>query len=311
MIKKQFPGETLKDGLKAKARDRLYTFMLAEDTVRGAFVHGTRMIKEMRASFDLGILETLALGHAYLGAGLMSSNLKGNDRLGMRIECSGPIKGISVETNAFGEVRGFLKNVPIPVEKPLKDFNLTPFFGAGFLFITKYLEDLKQPYTGQTELRYGTIAKDLAHYFYSSEQTPTVFNLSISFDKEGGVRGAGGLFMQVMPGVSEEIIEGLENAVVDMPSLGDMAAENMDPENIINSEFETFGPRILDSYRVEFFCRCSDRLIGDYISMLPLEELLDMAEQGPFPVEVRCHNCNTLYSFSQEQMDEMVNPHLS
>ena len=31
-------------------------------------MHGTRMINEMRANHELGILETLVLGRAYLGA---------------------------------------------------------------------------------------------------------------------------------------------------------------------------------------------------------------------------------------------------
>jgi hypothetical protein len=41
-----------------------------------------------------------------------------------KIECSGPIKGLSVEANAFGEVRGIL-NVPGP--KNHIDFSHSPF----------------------------------------------------------------------------------------------------------------------------------------------------------------------------------------
>ena len=115
-MKKRRPyGDTLKDQYRASARDRLYNFVLADGTVRGVVLHGTRMINEMRANHKLGILETLVLGRAYLGAGLMSAALKGSDRLSIKIECSGPIKGLSVETNAFGEVRGYLKAVPIPI----------------------------------------------------------------------------------------------------------------------------------------------------------------------------------------------------
>ena len=72
------------------------------------------MVNEMRANHELGILETLVLGHAYIAAGLMSASLKGNDRLSLQVDCSGPIKGLVAETNAFGEVRGYLKQVPHP-----------------------------------------------------------------------------------------------------------------------------------------------------------------------------------------------------
>jgi molecular chaperone Hsp33 len=149
-------------------------------------MNGTRMINEMRANHDLGILETLVLGRAYLGIGLMSAGLKGNDRLGLRIDCSGSIRGLAVEANAFGEVRGFLKNPSIPLAQPLKSFDLSPFFGAGLLTVTRYLQAAKHPFTGQVELRYGNLAQDLAYYHLTSEQIPSAFNLSIKFDRAGG-----------------------------------------------------------------------------------------------------------------------------
>ena len=124
MIKKKPYGDTLKEQLLAGARDRLYNFLLSDGAVHGVILNGTRMVNEMRANHELGILETLVLGRAYLGAGLMSASLKSNDRIALKFDCSGPIKGLVVEANAFGEVRGFLKNVPIPIANPLEDFNL-------------------------------------------------------------------------------------------------------------------------------------------------------------------------------------------
>lgn len=306
MKKKTLYGDTVKDQLKASARDRVHTFLLADGTVRGAFINGTRMVNEMRANFDLGILETLVAGHAYLAAGLMSSNLKGNDRIVMQIQCSGPIKGLVVEVNAFGEVRGYLKNVPIPLERPLESFELSPFFGAGFLTITKYLESMKQPYTGQVALQYGGIAEDLAHYFYSSEQTPTVFNLSVQFDQEGNVTGAGGIFLQVMPGASDSVAEGLETILKSFPSPGKKMAESIDPEALIAEHFNKYNPKFLNSYRVEFFCRCNDKAIEHHISMLPMDDLMEIRDNGPFPMEVKCHNCNTDYHFEKADIETMI-----
>ena len=152
MKKRKLYGNTLKEQLIASRRDRLHNFTLAGATIRGVIVHATRMINEMRWNHDLGILETLALGHAYLGGVLMSAGLKGSDCLAINVDCSGPIKGLSVEANAYGEVRGYLKQVPIPVAKPLKSFDLAPFFGAGFLSVTKILENSKHPFVGKVML---------------------------------------------------------------------------------------------------------------------------------------------------------------
>ncbi len=311
MIKKQLFGKTLKEQLKASARDRVHSFLLADQTIRGAFINGTRMVNEMRSNFGYGFLETFVAGQAYLAAGLLSANLKGNDRISIEINCSGPIKGLSVEVNAFGEVRGYLKNSVIPIEKPLENFDLSPFYGNGLIKITKYLEDLKQPYTGQTILQHGNLAEDLSYYFFTSEQTPTVFNVSLQFDNDGNVTGAGGLFLQVMPGASEESLTELEEMIKKLDSPGALMSKKEDPAKIITSTFEGLTPQILDDYRVEFFCRCSSKTIGNYIMMLPVEDLTDMAQNGPFPVVTTCHNCNTTYEYSKEDIQFILDGRLN
>ena len=98
MEKKILPEQTLKQRIKAAAKDKLHHFTLAQDTVRGALVNGYQLIREMRANHGLGILETLTLGRAYLAALLMAAGLKGNDRISVQIECAGP-------TNSFQSPR--------------------------------------------------------------------------------------------------------------------------------------------------------------------------------------------------------------
>ncbi len=305
MIKAELSGESLKERLLASAKDRIYKFLLADGDVRGAILHGTRMVNEMRANHELGILETLVLGRAYLGAGLMSANLKGTDAISIKIECSGPIQGVTVEANAFGEVRGFLKNVPIPIDKPMEDFNLSPFFGAGFLSVIRTIEDAKQPFTGQIALEYGNIAQDLANYYLKSEQIPTAFNLSIKYDRSGQVTGAGGLFLQAMPGAADSLAEELEELVIQLPSLGEVFTDGQEPEGLIETVFKKYTPRFLANQRVEFMCHCSPERLRQVLMMLPVDELKDIRENGPFPLEMRCHYCNTQYHFDRKAIQNI------
>jgi molecular chaperone Hsp33 len=305
MIKIKPEGERLKERLLASAKDRIYKFMLAEGAVRGAILHGTRMVNEMRANHELGILETLVLGRAYLGAGLMTANLKGTDAVSLKIDCSGPIRGLTVEANAFGEVRGFLKNIPIPIDKPMTDFNLSPFFGAGFLSVIRTIEGAKQPFIGKIALEYGNIAQDLANYFLKSEQIPTAFNLSIKYDRSGEVTGAGGLFLQAMPGADDTLAAELEEGVVQFPSLGEVFSDGREPEGLIQAVFQKYSPRFLANQRVEFMCHCSPERLHQVLKMLPVDELKDIRENGPFPLEMRCHYCNTVYHFDKEEIQRI------
>ncbi len=286
--------------------DQLLGFMLAGDTVRGALLSGTAMVKKMRASHGLGILETLILGHGLLAAGLMSTGLKGRDYLSVKVECSGPVKGLVAEANACGQIRGYLKNVPIPVDKPLDSFDLRPFFGAGFITVTKHIEGARRPYEGRVMMAYGSLAKDLAYYYLTSEQIPTAFNLSVKFDREGEVEGAGGLLLQAMPGAEPELVARLEAMVADMPSLGKEVAGGRRPEDMVGEAFKALKPKIVSRRGISFACQCNRERVRAMLAMLGAEQLRDLAENGPFPVVVRCHFCNKAYSFSKQQLREMV-----
>lgn len=305
-MKKTKPyGDTPKEQYRASARDRITVFLLADGAVRGAILNGTRMVNEMRANHELGILETLVLGRAYLGIGLMAADLKGDDRIALQINCSGPIKGLSVEANAFGEVRGYLKRVPIPIQAPPEDFDLSRFFGAGILAVTKYLKSAKGPFTGQVELRHGNIAQDLTHYYLTSEQVPTAFNLSIKFDRQGEAIGAGGLFLQAMPGAGDRLTAALEASVLGFPSLGEVFAGGRLPGAVALEEFAAYAPRLLDDRRVEFMCHCTRERLRRLLTLLPIQDLKDLRDNGPFPIQMRCHNCNTPYEFSREEIREI------
>lgn len=305
MIKKDIFNKDVKEQFKASAKERIYRFIMADGMVKGAVIHTTRMVNEMRVNHDLGPLETLVLGQAYIAAGLLCSTLKDkNDRISINIRCSGPVKGLDVETNVFGEVRGYLKTSEIEVKHPEKIKYLSTLYGAGFLTVTKYLENASTPYSGQVALEHGSIAEDLANYFLISEQIPTGFKLSVFFDEKEEVTGAGGIFLQALPGADAKKVIEAENIIQSIDSLGELFARGDSPENVIKKEFASLKPKFLSNNRVEFFCRCTKDKMEGYLKNLVVKEKKDMIENGPFPVEVRCHHCNSVYLFSKDDLEE-------
>lgn len=303
MIKKDIFNHDVKEQFKASAKDRFHRFMIADKMIRGVILHSTRMVNEMRANHELGPLETLVLGQAYIAAGLLSSTLKDkNDRMSISIQCSGPIKGLDVETNVFGEVRGYLKTTQIDVKNHEKIKYLSTLYGAGFLTVVKYLENAPTPYSGQVALEHGSIAEDLANYFLVSEQIPTGFKLSLFFDENEEVKGAGGIFLQALPGADPEKVIEAEKIIQSMDSLGELFSQGRSPESIIEEKFGSLSPVIYDSSRVEFFCRCSKERMQGYLRGLAVDEKKDIVKNGPFPLEIRCHHCNSVYRFIQSEL---------
>ena len=292
--------------LDSIAADGMDIFLLNGADYRGAMLHGTRMVNQMRANHDLGILESLMLGHSYIAVGLLTALVKGKDRILVGVECDGPVGGIYVECSAAGEVRGHLRNTPIPVDAPVENFNLAPYIGHGTLSVTRSMEKARRPFTGHVELVHGNLAKDLAHYFVASEQTPTAMSLSIQFDRDGRITGAGGLFLQALPGADLSRAADLEATVRELPSLGALFAGGDTPAHLINTQLAAFYPEIIGTRTIEFTCSCSRERYAAYLSTLPPDERADIRANGPFPLKVTCHNCNTTYAYGWAEIEALA-----
>lgn len=306
MIRKDIFNRDVKSRFKAAAKDKIHRFFVADRKIKGAVVHATLMVNEMRANHQLGPLETLILGQAYVAGALMCTTLKGKDRISIDIQCSGPVKGLDVEANVFGEVRGFLKVGQIVVPAPNQVRSLSGLFGAGFLTVTRYLEDSRTPYSGRIPLEHGTIAQDLAVYFLKSEQIPTGFKLSVCFDENQEVIGAGGIFLQAMPGADPDQVAAAEEIIRRQETLGQAFADGVSPQQVIETAFSPLNPKFLGQSRVEFFCRCSRERMQAYLQGLSLDDRADLCENGPFPLEVRCHHCGSVYHFNREALHKLL-----
>ncbi len=281
-------------------------FLLQNETIRGTVINGTEMINQMRVNHELGILETYTLGQAYLAGAILASTVKGNDRVQFNIECGGPIKGLSVEAWASGGIRGYLQENPIEVTSPLDSFDLSDFYGPGFITVTKLLEDKKQPFQSQVMIEYGSIAKDLANYFVTSEQTPTLITISIKFDKEGRVTGAGSLFLQTLPNADEDDLAKVEEIASGLPSLGIHLSEGKSGKEFIEEHFSAFTPRFLEKLPVGFSCPCDRKGFSQYLTSLPDKEKANILSEGPFPLHLHCFNCGTIYPFTEDELIDIL-----
>ncbi|HUX51990.1 MAG TPA: Hsp33 family molecular chaperone HslO [Spirochaetia bacterium] len=320
MILRRIENPELVDHFERILTDGTDLFLFSRGTFRAAILHGTRLVNQMRANHELGILETLILGHAYMASALMATTLKGGDRIGIHLRCDGPVAGVHVESTARGQVRGYLDNSAIPLERPLDSFDTAPFIGNGILSVTRYMENSTQPFTGQIELKYGNIAQDLTRYYAVSEQTPTSITLSIHFDSQGLVTGAGGLLVQGLPARTllygaddakedqirleayDETVARMEKTVQTLPSIGSLFAEGRSPSEVIHSHFAQFDPDVIGTRPLEFACNCTRDRFRRFIGSLPAAELDDIVHNGPFPLHITCHNCNSVYAFREEEI---------
>jgi len=304
MIKKEIDGELL-EHLNGLPHDCRQVMLLANGQIRLTALGGTTMVNQMRANHSLGILETLVLGQAYIASALMASSVKGNDRIRLSVECAGPIGNFHTEAWACGTVRGYLQNNPIRIEKPLESNDLSLLYGPGFISITRILEGSRIPFTGQIMMEYGDLAKDLAFYYAQSEQTPTMFSLGIHFDRQGRATGAGGLFIQAMPGCSDSILEQLQEASAHLPSMGKAISGGMTAKDYCIENFSRWTVQPVAELPLLFSCPCNRENYRMFLSSLPRSEKDAILSSDKWPLELECFNCSTTYAFSKDEVMEV------
>jgi molecular chaperone Hsp33 len=291
----------LSSHLDSLPADGLTVFTLEGDSIRGALVSATRMVALMRQSHGLGLLEALLLGKAYVAAALLSATIKGEDRLSIKVDGDGPARGYMAECTAAGQVRGRLFTPDIDLGDDPVDFDTSRLIGSGQLSITRYMAGRTEPVTGTVALRTGRLAEDLAWFYHLSEQTRTSFTLGLHFDAQGRVTGAGGLYLQALPGARDDVLDRVERLVYSLPPLGQTFASGAGRMDVCLRSFPFFDLNLLDERTVRFDCPCTKERIAAFISALSKDELADMAATGSFPVEVSCHNCGSVYRFDRQE----------
>ncbi len=298
MILKEIKDTELRERLSSLAPDGITRFSLLGGAVKGAILSGTAMAAQARVNHGLGILESLALSQGLIAGGLLSTTIKEDTKINIRFDCSGPLKGFTIDADWQGNVRGYLFNNEVYIDKPLDSFDLKPFIGSGTLSVTRR--------TGT-----GEIAEDITEYFLKSEQARTALSLSVRFDQQGRIAGAGGLFFQALPKAAlpetnDGDMEDIEVWMNEVPLLGNYFSEGKSRHEFLEEWFRNFEVDILADSEARFYCSCNKERFSSYIKALGKTELEDLIKNGPFPMDIRCHYCSSSYDFSQDDLKALL-----
>ena len=263
-------------------------------------------VEEARKDHNTSPVITAALGRLLTGGAMMGAMLKGDDKLTLQIRGDGPVKGLTVTADANGNVKGFAlePEVILPIREKDHKLDVGGAVGNGTLQIIKDL-GLKDPYIGQTQLVNGEITEDLTYYFASSEQVPSAVGLGVLMNKNNTVREAGGFIVQMLPGATEESISIVEKNVAKIHSVTDILREGKTPEDIVNMVLDGLEPNIYTSMPVQFKCDCSEEKVSRVLISIGEKELNSLIDEGK-PVEIKCEFCEKAYTFSVEDVKELL-----
>ena len=286
--------------------DYIIKGMACDNQVRFFAAYTKETVETARQIHNTSPVATAAIGRLLTAGAMMGAMCKNDsDILTLRIDCSGPIGGITVTADSHANVKGFVNNpeVIIPANSKGK-LDVAGAVGLGVLNVIKDI-GLKEPYIGQTELKTGEIGDDLTYYFASSEQIPTSVGLGVLMEKNNTVKHAGGFIIQLMPFAEEDTITALENNIGKITSITSLFEQGLTPEDIIKKIFEGSDFTITDTLPTGYHCNCSRSRIEKAVVSLGRKELENIISEGK-PIELGCQFCNSKYQFSVSELETLL-----
>lgn len=266
----------------------------------------TGLVERAREIHDTTPVATAALGRTLTATAIMGSQLKTDDgSVTVQVKGNGPLGTIVCVGDADGWVRGYLQNPGC--ELPLRadgKLDVGGGVGRGYLMVIKDI-GLKDPITGTVALVNGEIAEDLTRYFAESEQIPSACALGVLVDTDRTVKCAGGWLVQLMPGVKDADIDRLESNLSKIESMTTMLDKGMTLEQIVQAVLDGFAVDFLQTDPIGYRCACSREKVERALLSMGKDELSKMAEEQE-KSEVTCQFCDKVYTFSREELRQLL-----
>lgn len=286
-------------------KDYLVRATAAGSQIRAFAVTSTEMVETARQHHNTSPVATAALGRLLTAGAMMGSMMKNDtDILTIQIKCDGPIQGLTVTADSKANVKGYVENPDVMLPPKNGKLDVGGALGLGILNVIKDM-GLKEPYVGQTILQTSEIGDDLTYYFANSEQVPSSVGLGVLMEKDNTVKCAGGFIVQVMPFVEEKVLEQLEENISNIHSVTALLEQGHTPESLLQEVLKGMDIEITDILPTQFYCDCSKTKIEKAIISIGEKEIKEMIDEGK-DIEVKCHFCNTAYSFSVDELSALL-----
>ncbi|SJZ48327.1 molecular chaperone Hsp33 [Pilibacter termitis] len=276
-----------------------------DNSIRAFALKATDVIAEACIRHETWSASSVALGRLMLGTVLLGANLKGNDRITVKMQGNGSGGAIIAESNACGDVKGYIQNPNVDMKKTSTgEVIVVQATGNKGTFSVIKDMGLKTAYTGQIPFVTGEIGEEFTYYLTESEQIPSSVGVSVKLDEEDRVRQAGGFLVQVLPDAKSETIALIERRLQQMPAISEIL-KNGTPEDLLNHIFGEGDYKTFDKEEIRFHCDCSKDKFARGLKSIQKSELEEMIAQD-HGCEAVCHFCNEKYQFSEEELKELL-----
>ena len=282
--------------------------MTRDGSARIMVINSRAIVNEAIRIHNTAPTATAALGRLLTGVSLMGCMMgEKEDSLSVSINGCGALGKLIAVSDYMGNVRGYVQNPA--VDLPLKangKLDVGAAIGSGTITVIKDMGG-KEPTNGTVPLVSGEIAEDIASYFATSEQIPTLCALGVLVDTDCTCRAAGGVMVQLLPFADPAVIDQLEKNAASLTNISKQFEKGLSNKEIADIALDGIEYDLFDELDVGYVCTCSRERIANALRGIDKRELRKMldeqvSEGKPEELEVCCHFCNNAYRFTPEEL---------
>lgn len=280
---------------------KLYRALVFDERVSLAVLDTTAVVNEAISRHGLSPVAAAALGRTMTAAAYLAGWLK-EEKSSLSVSVDGGGKGGKIGVAADGalNIRGYIGHPDIQLP-PRADGKLDVGACVGHNGTFTVIRDDGDgiPFVGTSPLVSGEIAEDVSAYFLTSEQRPTAVALGVRIGKDGKCIGAGGVFLQPLPGAGDEVLDFAQEQIAKYSAISGVI-ETAGAKSVL----EAFDAKDMSVRDVHFQCHCSrERAASAVLAMGKADAYQLLKEQGK--ICVHCHYCNADYTFDEEDLRKL------
>jgi molecular chaperone Hsp33 len=291
--------------------DHLIRAMAWDERVRVVAGEVTDTVEELRRIHDTSPVTTAAIGRLATGALLLAATLEkvtGREPvLTVEVDGGGPAGRLMATASPAGWVRAMVVN-PHATADPVVNgkLNVAGVVGVdGELAVTRD-PGIGEPYRGVVPLISGEIARDIAHYLDDSEQTPAAVLLGVFATNQGRVGNAGGLMIQLLPGIADAEAVELSRRVRSLGPLTSRLLSDDRPVDWLRTLFPE-GHRITEKMPARFLCGCTQERVETALKLMGAREIRALlVVSGGEPAHLTCEFCRSEYEVSSSTLSALL-----
>ncbi len=282
--------------------------MTRDGSARLLVINSKDIVNAVISAHKTSPTASAALGRTVTAASMIGTLLpEEGDNVTLSFSGDGEAGKIIAVGDYFGNVKGYIQNPLVsPPKKPNGKLDVGAAIGRGTFSMIKDVGG-KEPQIGTTEITTGEVAEDIATYFATSEQVPTLLSLGVRIDRDYSCLSAGGVLVQLMPFPDEETVSLIERNASDLSNISKLFELGYDNNAIADIAMRDIPYDIFDTLEVSYKCDCSRERMKTKIKSLGKDEILNMLklqeEEGkPRELTAVCRFCNTEYTYTEKDL---------